>query len=76
MTQSVIPETGEKCGRHYMFTDEECVIVSTYLLKLKEQKICCTQSRVYQAHNICCKTYMDQIVIDTGSASFNYIKKK
>ena len=28
MTESVIPETEDKCGRHYLFTDEECVIVS------------------------------------------------
>lgn len=29
-TKSVIPETGAKCGRHYLFTDEECVIVSIW----------------------------------------------
>lgn len=26
VTESVIPETGEKCGRHYLFTEEGCVI--------------------------------------------------
>ncbi|XP_023946857.1 fatty acid-binding protein 12 [Bicyclus anynana] len=30
VTQSVIPETGDKCGRHYMFTDDECVITLTH----------------------------------------------
>ncbi|CAK1545187.1 unnamed protein product [Leptosia nina] len=27
LTESVIPESGEKCARHYQFTDEECIIV-------------------------------------------------
>lgn len=30
VTKSVIPETGEKCGRHYLFTDKECVITLTH----------------------------------------------
>ncbi|CAG9585187.1 unnamed protein product [Danaus chrysippus] len=30
MTESVIPETGDKCGRHYLFTDEECIITLTH----------------------------------------------
>ncbi|KAJ2950564.1 hypothetical protein O0L34_g8809 [Tuta absoluta] len=25
-TTSVIPDTNEKCGRHYLFTDDECII--------------------------------------------------
>lgn len=29
---SVIPETGVKCGRHYLFTDDECVVVSIFIL--------------------------------------------
>lgn len=28
ITESIIPETGEKTARNYHFTDEECVIVS------------------------------------------------
>ncbi|CAH4037227.1 unnamed protein product [Pieris brassicae] len=30
ITESVIPETGEKTSRHYLFTDEECVITLTH----------------------------------------------
>ncbi|XP_031768425.2 fatty acid-binding protein-like isoform X1 [Galleria mellonella] len=30
MTESVIPETGAKCGRHYTFSDEGCVITLTH----------------------------------------------
>ncbi|XP_038215743.1 fatty acid-binding protein, adipocyte-like [Zerene cesonia] len=30
ITESVIPATGEKCGRHYLFTDDECVITLTH----------------------------------------------
>ena len=29
-TNSVIPETNAKCGRHYLFTDEECVVTLTH----------------------------------------------
>ncbi|CAH2086184.1 unnamed protein product [Euphydryas editha] len=29
-TLSVIPETGVKCGRHYLFTDDECVVTLTH----------------------------------------------
>lgn len=29
-TKSVVPENGAKCGRHYLFTDEECVITLTH----------------------------------------------
>lgn len=29
-TTSVIPETNEKCGRHYLFNDEECIITLTH----------------------------------------------
>ncbi|CAH0721873.1 unnamed protein product, partial [Brenthis ino] len=30
VTESIIPETGAKCGRHYLFTDDECVITLTH----------------------------------------------
>lgn len=30
-TKSVIPESNAKCGRHYLFSDEECIIVSTII---------------------------------------------
>lgn len=30
VTNSTIPETGEKCSRHYYFTDDECVVVRNY----------------------------------------------
>ncbi|RVE48590.1 hypothetical protein evm_006779 [Chilo suppressalis] len=29
-TKSIIPENGAKCGRHYLFTNEECVITLTH----------------------------------------------
>ncbi|XP_004930401.2 sodium/calcium exchanger regulatory protein 1-like [Bombyx mandarina] len=29
-TKSVIPDTGAKCGRHYQFTDEECIVTLTH----------------------------------------------
>ncbi|XP_063620473.1 fatty acid-binding protein-like [Cydia splendana] len=29
-TNSVIPENGAKCGRHYLFTDDECIITLTH----------------------------------------------
>ncbi|XP_041977133.1 fatty acid-binding protein-like isoform X2 [Aricia agestis] len=37
-TQSVIPETGEKCGRHYLFTDDECIITLTHEKAQKDGK--------------------------------------
>ncbi|XP_013195239.2 fatty acid-binding protein [Amyelois transitella] len=30
VTESVIPDTGAKCGRHYAFSDEGCVITLTH----------------------------------------------
>ncbi|KAI5644441.1 lipocalin / cytosolic fatty-acid binding protein family domain-containing protein [Phthorimaea operculella] len=30
VTNSVIPETGDKTSRHYHFTDEECVVTLTH----------------------------------------------
>ncbi|XP_049867604.1 fatty acid-binding protein-like [Pectinophora gossypiella] len=30
ITNSVIPETGDKCARHYLFTDDECVVTLTH----------------------------------------------
>ncbi|XP_026329781.1 fatty acid-binding protein, adipocyte-like [Hyposmocoma kahamanoa] len=30
VTNSVINETGDKCGRHYFFTDEECIVTLTH----------------------------------------------
>lgn len=27
-TNSVIPESGDKCSRHYLFSDDECIVVS------------------------------------------------
>ncbi|XP_072937352.1 cellular retinoic acid-binding protein 2-like [Epargyreus clarus] len=30
VTESVIPDTGVKSGRHYLFTDDECVITFTH----------------------------------------------
>ncbi|XP_045491321.1 fatty acid-binding protein, adipocyte-like isoform X2 [Colias croceus] len=30
ITDSVIPDSGEKCGRQYLFTDDECVITLTH----------------------------------------------
>ncbi|KAG6448322.1 sodium/calcium exchanger regulatory protein 1 [Manduca sexta] len=29
-TKSIIPETNAKCGRHYLFTDDECVVTLTH----------------------------------------------
>ncbi|XP_050345297.1 fatty acid-binding protein-like [Nymphalis io] len=29
-TLSTIPENGAKCGRHYLFTDDECIITLTH----------------------------------------------
>ncbi|XP_028165345.1 fatty acid-binding protein-like [Ostrinia nubilalis] len=29
-TDSVIPESGDKCGRHYLFTEDECVVTLTH----------------------------------------------
>ncbi|KAM3963031.1 fatty acid-binding protein, adipocyte isoform 1-T2 [Aphomia sociella] len=37
VTESVIPETGAVCGRHYKFTDEGCVITLTHE---KAEKAC------------------------------------
>ncbi|XP_072944130.1 fatty acid-binding protein-like [Epargyreus clarus] len=30
VTESVIPESGAKCGRHYLFSDDECVVTLTH----------------------------------------------
>ncbi|XP_013146166.1 PREDICTED: fatty acid-binding protein-like [Papilio polytes] len=30
MTNSVIPENQAKCGRHYLFSDEECIVTLTH----------------------------------------------
>ncbi|CAB3255272.1 unnamed protein product [Arctia plantaginis] len=30
ITKSVVPESNETCGRHYLFTDDECVITLTH----------------------------------------------
>ncbi|CAK1581656.1 unnamed protein product [Parnassius mnemosyne] len=29
-TDSIIPQTNEKCGRHYLFTDDECIVTLTH----------------------------------------------
>ncbi|CAG9783934.1 unnamed protein product [Diatraea saccharalis] len=29
-TKSIIPENGTKCGRHYLFSDDECIITLTH----------------------------------------------
>ncbi|XP_068630046.1 fatty acid-binding protein-like [Battus philenor] len=30
VTDSVIPESQAKCGRHYLFTDDECIVTLTH----------------------------------------------
>ncbi|CAH2073464.1 unnamed protein product, partial [Iphiclides podalirius] len=30
VTNSIIPQTQEKCGRHYLFTDDECIVTLTH----------------------------------------------
>ncbi|XP_075969858.1 fatty acid-binding protein-like [Anticarsia gemmatalis] len=30
VTKSVIPETNANCGRHYLFSDDECVVTLTH----------------------------------------------
>ncbi|CAG4988508.1 unnamed protein product [Parnassius apollo] len=29
-TDSIIPQSNEKCGRHYSFTDDECIVTLTH----------------------------------------------
>lgn len=41
-TDSVIPESGDKCGRHYFFTDEECLVVSYHSIACNF-KFTCTE---------------------------------